>query len=729
MQSQNAIKSWLLATAALVLAVQVGAQTLAEVSVTVQGDDVVAHVGFSGSVRLVQQTPPTPSEFFQFQVELLAPDETSLTQRTADSRRVAGTAATPEFALMLNVTPNRTTRQMTLQLTQAASVRARQGRSPDVIDIVFTGYALVHAAALPSGQKPVGAALQPDLAMPVPATTPPATVASPEVEARAAELMATAKDALSKGRNDSAIAQLNQLLLLPPNSTTQDAQEMIGLAWERSGDLGRAKMEYELYLKLFTVGEGAQRVAQRLASMGAAPGRSDTPAQAAELEKAKQGGLKYTGSIAQYYFGGKSRSQSLVNLDSGIDQATLTKTTESALVSSLDLGARYTTEESDVRVVLRGTGSANLSTESRNESTVSAAYVDYRQISSGLALRLGRQSAINGGLLGMFDGLSLTYPVRPGLRVNLMGGVPANPVITAPSERLYAALVELDSILTNLNGDMYIVDQTTEGITNRRALGAELRYSDEHGSLYTLLDYDQILNAVNAFSVQGSVQGAGQTTYTLLLDSRRAPSLLMTNALISTGDPSLSSLMQRLNLSLDEVALLAKSTSAQARQILFSASRPISEKWQATGDIRYSDVGELPAVGNFEATPATGGQRGLSLQLTGTNIYSKRDINNFNLSFLSTPSFRGTQLAYNNLTGFDDNRITVEPSLRYYVQNDTLGSRMSRITPGLRGSYTLSKKTSVMGELMIERSTNEGPTNQDTTTSAFFYFGVRYELF
>ena len=163
---------------------------------------------------------------------------------------------------MLNVTPNRTTRQMTLQLTQAASVRARQGRSPDVIDIVFTGYALAHAAALPSGQKPVGAALQPDLAMPVPATTPPATVASPEVEARAAELMATAKDALSKGRNDSAIAQLNQLLLLPPNSTTQDAQEMIGLAWERSGDLGRAKMEYELYLKFFTVGEGAQRVAQ-----------------------------------------------------------------------------------------------------------------------------------------------------------------------------------------------------------------------------------------------------------------------------------------------------------------------------------------------------------------------------------------------------------------------------------------------------------------------------------
>ena len=706
MQSRNVIGRWLLAAAALVLSVQVGAQTLTEVDVVVQGDDVVAHVGFSGAVRLVQQIPPTASDFFQFQIELLAPDEASLTQRTADSRHVAGSVATPGFSLVLNVTPNRTVRQMSLQLQQASQVRSRQGKSPDVIDLVFVGYARQ-----------------------LPATTAPVTVASAEVEARAAALMAAARDALSKGNNDAAIAPLNQLLLLPPNSVMQDAQELIGVAWERSGDLARARMEYELYLKLFAGGEGAQRVAQRLASMGAAPGKAEGAAQAAETGKAGPGGLKYTGSIAEYYFGGKSRTQSLVNLGSGIDQATLTKTTESALVTSLDLGARYITEESDVRAVLRGTGSRNLTSTSTNESTVSAAYVDYRQISSGLALRVGRQSAINGGLLGMFDGLSLTYPVRPGLRVNLMGGLPANPVVTAPSERLYAGMVEMDAILPNLNGDMYIVDQTTEGITNRRAIGAELRYAAEQGSLYTLLDYDQLLRAVNAFSVQGSLQGAGQTTYTLLLDSRRAPSLLMTNALISTGDTSLSGLMQRLNLSLDEVALLAKSTSAQARQILFSASRPLAEKWQATADLRYSDVGELPAVGNFEATPATGAQRGFSLQLTGSNLYSRRDINNFNLSILSTPSFRGTQLAYNNLTGFDDNKITVEPSLRYYVQNDTLGTRMTRVTPGIRSSYALSKRTSLMGELMIERSINDGLTNQDTTTSAYFYLGVRYELF
>jgi hypothetical protein len=274
---------------------------------------------------------------------------------------------------------------------------------------------------------------------------------------------------------------------------------------------------------------------------------------------------------------------------------------------------------------------------------------------------------------------------------------------------------------------MYILDQTTQGITNRRAIGTEARYSDERGSLYALLDYDQLFSAVNALSLQGSIQGSGQTTYTLLLDRRKAPSLQMTNALISSGATSLKTLLQLQTLS--DVLAAAKATTAQANQVMVSASRPITDKWQVTGDIQYSAIGALPAVGNFDATPATGAQYGLSVQLTGSNLYSKRDINNINLSILSTPLFHGTQLAFNNLTGFDDNRYTLEPSLRLYSQRDTLGTRMLRISPGLRGSYTVSKRISVMGESLIEHSTNQGVSNNATTNSVFFYFGLRYELF
>ncbi|MBL0123280.1 MAG: hypothetical protein IPP88_11315 [Betaproteobacteria bacterium] len=834
MQSRYAIGRWLLAGVFAALTQQVFAQTLDDVTVTVQGNDVVAHVSFSGSVRLVQQSPATPTQFVQFQVELLTADETSLKQRTAESRRVPATATSPEFTLVLNAAPNVRTRQMTMQISELTQVRARQGANPRTIDILLVGKARTqpvaqvseqrYAVKLASGpssamdrvpavparfqnyevfdtrsvvdgvssfelnlgyfsseadaetarksllerfpkavvvdlsrrraetlksasvqldKKPAVATAAPSqpvqpLASPADKKIaekleetardiPPMSAASAEIEAKATELLAAAKEAVSKENTETAISKLNQLLLLPPNSATQDAQEMIGIAWERAGNLARARVEYELYLKLFEGGDGAQRVARRLASMNAGSIKPGAPSEVARTEQAKKPEVKYNGNIAQYYFGGKSRSQSLVNLAAGIDQSTLSKTTESALVTNVDLGARYTTEASDIRAVLRGTGSANLTATSHNTSVLNAAYVDYRQKASGLAVRFGRQSPINGGLLGIFDGVSLTYPVRPSLRLSLMGGVPANPLVTAPAETLFAGMIEADAITENLSGDIYIIEQRTQTIANRRAIGAEARYSNERGSMYALLDYDQLFRAVNAVSLQGSLQGGGQTTYTILLDSRKAPSLQMTNALISSGAASLRTLLQMQ--SLEEIRTAALGTTAKARQALFSVSRPISAKWQLTGDLRASDIGALPAVGNFDATPATGAQTGLSMQLTGSNLYSKRDINNFNLSYLSTPLFRGVQLSYNNLTGFNDNKITLEPSLRWYTQRDDEGSKLTRISPGLRGTYNFSKRTSVLGEGLLERSTNQGTTNNATINSGFFYFGVRYELF
>jgi predicted porin len=96
---------------------------------------------------------------------------------------------------------------------------------------------------------------------------------------------------------------------------------------------------------------------------------------------------------------------------------------------------------------------------------------------------------------------------------------------------------------------------------------------------------------------------------------------------------------------------------------------------------------------------------------------------------LSTPFFRGAQLAYNNLTGFADNKITLEPSIRLYTQRDEQGSTLTRVSPGVRGTYNFSKRTSVLGEGSLERSTNRGPTNNATTSAGFFYVGMRYELF
>jgi hypothetical protein len=289
-------------------------------------------------------------------------------------------------------------------------------------------------------------------------------------------------------------------------------------------------------------------------------------------------------------------------------------------------------------------------------------------------------------------------------------------------------VLEADSILERLGGNFYLLEQSTQGITNRRALGAELRYAGERWSLNTLLDVDTVFGKVNAVSVHGSVQLGNQTHLTLLVDGRRAPSLQLTNALISSGAASLRTLLQTRTLA--QVKADALATSATARQWLVSLSRPLSERWQFSTDLRYSAVGALPAVGDFEASPATGAQYGWSMQLTGTNLYSKHDVHNLNLSLLSTPLFRGAQLAYNNLTALADNGdLTLEPSLRLYWQLDKQDVRLLRAGPGLRLSWRASRRGSLLGELLYEATRTSGPTNHDSSHSVFFYVGYRYELF
>lgn len=616
--------------------------------------------------------------------------------------------------------------------TEAEAESARQAalqRFPQaaIVDLAQRKQETLQAAAA-APPAPAPAASAPAAAAPAAAAPePPPVVASEEIEKRAAALMASGREALTAQKYEAAVNALNQLLLLPPNSQSRDAQELIGVAWERAGSPARAKTEYELYLRLFPQGEGAQRVAQRLASLDF--GAAATPAlrQAGAPASAASEPSRYNGSISQYYFGGKARTQSLVNLSSGIEQATLSRTTESAIVTSVDLGARFVSEDSETRAVLRGTGSTNLQTTSRNPSLVNAFYVDHKRTASGLAIRVGRQTAISGGLLGLFDGVSLAYPVGQGFKIDVMGGKPANNLVSAPGQRLFAAVLEADGLFDRFGGNIYLIDQTVEGNTNRRAVGAEVRYSDDKVSIYSLVDYDTVFKGLNAVSLQGSVLAPAQTSVTLLLDARKAPTLQLTNALISSGQSSIDALL--LTMPLDQAIALARATSATAKQALLSVSRPMSERWQLGMDLRYSEIGALPAVGIFEATPATGAQYGLSALLTGSNLYSTRDINTFSVSYLTTPMFKGAQLSYSNLTGLRGEVFTLEPSLRFYTQNSTDGVKTQRITPGLRLSYKYSSRTSLLGETIVERSKTDGPLNHDSSTSVFFYVGYRYELF
>jgi tetratricopeptide (TPR) repeat protein len=589
------------------------------------------------------------------------------------------------------------------------------------------------APAAPTAAAAPGVAAE--AASPVPAAAFPAGP-QPQVEVNVADadgqgalLLAKAQGAFNERRYQDAVEASNQALMLPPNPFSPAAQELIGRAWEALGQSDKARTEYQLYLKLYPQGDAAQSVSQRLAALGEAPVVAKVAPGGGGL-KADKKRLSATGSVSQYYYGGQTKTDSLVNIASGIDQATLTTTNQSVLVSSWDATGRYETDESITKLVMRGAHSDNLSNSSSLNSTtqglVSAAYVDYRDIMSRSDFRVGRQSAIGGSLFGLFDGVSMAIPLGEKYKVDAMLGVPANTLVSAPQQAMAGVMLEADNLFEHWGGNLSLVEQTTEGISDRRAIGTEVRYFGDTVSMYTQLEYEVNFNELNAFTVQGSFQGPYDTTVTMLLDQRKAPSLQLSDALISQPGTSLKTLLE--NNSLATVQGFALATAAKAEQAMVSLSRALSSKWQGSMDVRYSNVGALPAVGNFQAQPATGAQYNVSFQLTGSNLYSTRDINGFNISLITSDTINGTQLAYNNLTGFMDNKFSLEPSIRYYTQTDNTQTKVNRISPGVRVSYKLNEHANLMAETIYETSQTDGPTSHETSDSYFFYLGYRYDF-
>ena len=554
----------------------------------------------------------------------------------------------------------------------------------------------------------------------------PDAAAAAKVNSEAADLFIKGQLALAQQRWQEAVTAFNRVLLLPPNSSSQQAQALIGAAWEGLKQTDKARIEYQLYLRLYPQGEAVARVTQRFEALGGALSSDGTGGQKSAAGNA-QTGFNATGSVSQYYYGGRSKTDSLVNIAANIDQNTLSRTNQSSLVTSVDISGRYKSDNSETKLVLRDTYSRNFITSTNTQSGLSAVYVDYRFLQPQLDLRVGRQSAIGGSLFGLFDGVSMAMPLWGKVKLNAMAGAPANTLVTAPSQRIAGLMLEADNLVEHWGGNISLVDQTTQSISDRRAGGFELRYFGDAVSMYTQLDYDLNFRTLNAVTLQSSVQGPLGTTMTLLLDSRKAPSLQLSDALISAGMTSLQTLLQLKSLA--EVQDMALGTAAQARQALFSVSRALSPKWQGTLDLRYSDVGALPAVGDFQAMPATGAQYNVSVQLTGSNLYSSRDINGFNISVMHSDTLRGTQMAYNNLTGFMDNKASFEPSIRVYAQTDNTGTKVLRVSPGVRLSYKLSDRTSLLGETIYERSTTDGPANHEDSSALFFYLGYRYDFY
>lgn len=594
------------------------------------------------------------------------------------------------------------------------------------------------AAAPPPAVPPLPLAVQ---VPPLPVVpTPPGAVevaapspqAAAEYNAKARLLLSGAEQAYEQGDYRTALETLNTLLNLPTNTSSRKAQQLIGYARMRSGDPKGARREFELFLQLYPSGTDSDQVRQQLAALPA-------PEPAPRPRPPMQPISATNGSVSLFYYGGQSQVRTLDFQNSPISglpvlqsENTLSGTDLRQLQSTVDLNWRHRDSEKDMRFVFRDTGSANLLPEGGNRNRLTALYYDQRSFINNTNFRIGRQSPTGGGVLYRFDGIQAGYGFAPKWRVNGVAGKPSDDLLD--TQRRFAGLsIEAEALTTGLSGNVYVLQQTIDGETDRQALGSELRYFSDGLSMFGQLDYDQVFQRVNIAALQGTMIYPDNSVLNFLVDRRTTPLLSLGNALFfqDPATPTIARTIRELLLTtpLDTLIYRVKGITPYQNQAMLGYTTPISKKWQAGGNINYTSVDEIPPVDVIlpQGQPATGNLWALGLQLIGSNLYSGRDTHVINLTFLSGPTYNGQLLAYNNLTTLNE-KWQLEPSLRYYTQVDSTDNRVVRWTPGMRVTYRIHKQVSLETELQYEISESKGPLREESSKRLFYYFGGRYDF-
>lgn len=701
------------------------AQLIEDIELRREGNNAVAQIRFVTPVQYLRSTTARSGDLSQAFYDVLPTRDTL--SLISGQRSLPGGGAIPRVTVNdEGVGRGDMSRKLLIRFSAPGKYRIRAGRGNRSIEVVMEGLGSDVDAAVQAA-KPAPAPAPAPVAVPAPGAS------TPEMDAKGRALLTEAQTAYDSGNPALAIEKLNQLLGLPANASSRKGQELIGLARVKLGDTTRARSEFEAFLKLYPEGDDSARVRQQLAAL---PKESAKPRARREVQPTST----TNGSVSAFYYGGQSNVRTLEFQDSPLSglpvlqsDNTLSAIDQKQVQTNLDLNWRYRDADKDMRFVFRDAYSADFRTNGVNKNRLSALYFDYKSFVNGTSFRVGRQSPTGGGVLYRFDGATAGYAFAPKWKVSAVAGMPTEKLLDT-HRTFYGVSVDAEALTKEISGSVYLVQQEIDSQADRRALGTEMRYFSGGLSASAQFDYDQIMKGLNIASVQATWQLPDTTVINFLYDRRATPILSLGNILFFQ-DPNLMTPARRIKDMLDagnSIGALrdqVKGITAFQTQGMIGVTTPIAKNWQAGADVRYTNVGEVKPVAVIlpQGQPSTGDLWAFGAQLIGSNLYSVRDTHVFNLSYMTGPTYHGTLLSYNNLSSLGE-KWQLEPSIRYYTQNDTNGTSAKRLTPGVRVSYKLLTQLTMESELTYERSETNSTGRTESSNRVNYYLGGRYDF-
>ena len=552
------------------------------------------------------------------------------------------------------------------------------------------------------------------------AALPPAAPLNPDpplADAERADILAKARTALEARDFRAAVELLTVLVRQPEYAERALAQELLGLARERAGQLAHAKGEYEEYLRRYPNGEGAVRVRLRLKALALAGRKPRSQSGGSQLPL----GWNVAGGVAQLY----RRDQNNVTSTG----TTFRQTSQNALINNADFLARDRGDRFDVlgRIYAGYTKSFLHGVDQSGDQTmINAAFVEATDKKLDLTARVGRQSRGSDGVFGTFDGAWVSYKVAPRVTVNATFGYPLDTLYQGlRTGREFGGLsADFGTFFNSWDFSAYAVEQKYAGHIDRRAVGLEARYFQPGRSLIALLDYDTLFKTLNSATVIGGVSLPWALTLSFNLDHRETPILTLRNALIGQPVASIDELL--VNFTPDQVLQLARDRTARSDVYALTLTRPLSEKFQVSTDLYVTKIGATPASGNVLASPAGGTDRALQLQLFATSLYRSGDLHVVSVRYDSNPAAVTESIGLTSRLPIGSNwrlgpRLEVE-RIRYADQSTQMA-----YVPSLRLEL-LRSRTLFEFEVGADRARRDLQILADTQTSTQLYVSVGYRI-
>jgi hypothetical protein len=493
------------------------------------------------------------------------------------------------------------------------------------------------------------------------------------------QILRDAQSALEQRQFPQAVELLTRLLRQPEFPARANAQELIGLARERAGQLAHAKAEYQEYLRRYPSAPAAARVRARLRALLTAEQGPQSTGDFGTAPVRSSWSMAGSGALTYQY-----------GQDQLTGAGTNTRTTSlNAFLVYGDFLARERGERFDFTARVDGGYTANLIPNtggSQDRTTI--AYLELSDRILGLTGRVGRQSLASAGAIGLFDGVFVGYQITPRFSLSAAGGFPAYTSYSQFSgQQTFGTLTaELGPFRRAWVFDGYLFDEQSGGTTERRALGLQTRYSTPGRSAVLLLDYDIAFRELNSATLIGNLGVGAHWVLGFDADHRRSPLLLLSNALIGQSAANLPALETQFTPS--QIRQLALDRTASSDVYTLSATHPVGERWQFIGNIAALKLGGTPASAGVAATASTGLDKNASVQMSGSGLLQASDLHFFGARYDDSASSRSETLSW-------DARFVLSGAWRLgprfsveRLNNPVLGGNQLLYLPEVRSDWT-----------------------------------------